>query len=132
MGKKKTIGETDLARRERQIMDAVHQLGEASVGEVREQIADAPSYSAVRTMIRSLEAKGLLTHRQEGKRYVYKAKQSRETASKSAMRRLLNVFFAGSAHDAVASILDVTAKDLAADELKRIEQLIKQARTEGR
>lgn len=132
MAKKKNAGETELARRERQIMHVLHQLGEASVGEVLEKLEDPPSYSAVRTMIRSLEAKGLLTHRQDGKRYVYKARESRESASRSAMQRILEVFFRGSVHDAVAAILDVSEGELKDDELKRIQALIKQARSEGK
>ena len=87
MAKKKP---TDaLARRERQIMDVIHQLGVATVGVVLEQLPDPPSYSSVRTMIRHLESKGHLSHRQDGKRYVYKATQSREVASRSALRKLL-------------------------------------------
>ncbi|MCY2965245.1 MAG: BlaI/MecI/CopY family transcriptional regulator [Planctomycetota bacterium] len=81
----------DLARRERQIMDVFHQMGEASVADVLERLKDPPSYSAVRTMIRHLETKGLLRHRQEGKRYLYQATQSRESASRSALRKLLDV-----------------------------------------
>jgi predicted transcriptional regulator len=122
----------DLARRERQIMNVIHQLGEASVSEVRTRLDDPPSYSAVRTMIRHLEAKGLLRHRQEGKRYVYKSTQSRQAASRSALRKLLDVFFAGSASDAVAAILDVSGDKIAPEELARIEALIQQARTEGK
>ena len=132
MRKKKPASVGDLARREQQIMHAILQLGEASVGEVRAQLQAPPSYSAVRTMIRSLEAKGLLTHRRDGKRYAYKSKESRESASRSAMRRLLQVFFGGSAHDAVAAILDVSAEQLLDEELKRIQTLINQARAEGK
>lgn len=121
-----------LATREQQIMDAVHSLGEASVGEVRAQLAAAPSYSAVRTMIRHLESKGHLKHRQDGKRYVYKATQSRVSASRTALRKLLNVFFAGSPSDAVAAILDVQGKQIDRAELDRIDVLIQNARTKGK
>ncbi len=122
----------DLARRERQIMDVIHQLGEATVGEVLDQLADPPSYSSVRTMIRLLESKGLLSHRQDGKRYVYKAIQSREAASKSALRKLMDVFFAGSATDAVAAILDVSSESLEPGDLDRMARLIRQAKAEGK
>ncbi len=122
----------DLARRERQIMDAIHRLGEASVGDVLAQLADPPSYSSVRTMIRHLEAKKLLKHRQDGKRYVYKATQSREVASRSALRKVLDVFFAGSASDAVAAILDVSSDKLDPADLERMAKLIQQARREGK
>ena len=121
-----------LARREQQIMDAIHSLGEATVSDVRAQLADPPSYSAVRTMIRHLESKGHLKHRQDGKRYVYRAKKSHVSASRSALRKLLDVFFAGSPSDAVAAILDVQGERLDQVELDRIEALIQHARTEGK
>lgn len=124
--------EPGLARREQQIMDAVHSLGEATVGEVLAQLADPPSYSSVRTMIRHLEAKGHLKHRQDGKRYVYRARQSRDAASRSALRKLLDVFFAGSPADAVAALLDVQGERLDSAELERMESLIRQARKEGK
>jgi BlaI family penicillinase repressor len=126
------VEQDDLARRERQIMDLIHQLGEASVGEVLAQLPDPPSYSAVRTMIRHLESKRLLKHRQDGKRYVYKATQSHEVASRSALRKLLDVFFKDSASDAVAAILDISADKLSPEELCRMEALIQQARAEGK
>lgn len=122
----------ELSRRERQIMDAIFQLGEATVRDVLEQLPDPPSYSAVRTLIRQLEAKGLLTHRQDGKRYVYRARQKLETASRSALHRLMDVFFSGSAPDTVAAILDATAKDLTPEDLDRISKMIEKARKEGK
>jgi predicted transcriptional regulator len=127
----KRHSEKDLGARERQIMDVIYQLGEAAVGEVRDRLTNPPSYSAVRTMIRHLESKGLLKHRQEGARYVYWPVRSRESASRSALRHLLTTFFGGSAPDAVAAILDVSAEKLDEQDLKRIKQLIDQARREG-
>jgi BlaI family transcriptional regulator, penicillinase repressor len=121
----------DLARRERQIMDVIFQMGEATVGEVLARLPDPPSYSSVRTIIRKIEAKGLLTHRQDGKRYVYRAKQSRETASRTALQKLMDVFFSGSAPDTVAAIMDVSAKTLDPKDLDRISKIIEQARKEG-
>jgi predicted transcriptional regulator len=127
----KTPNEKDLGARERQIMDVIYQLGEAAVGDVRDRLPNPPSYSAVRTMIRHLEGKGLLKHRQDGARYVYRPVRSRESASRSALRHLLATFFGGSAPDAVAAILDVSAEKLDDQDLKRIRQLIDQARKEG-
>jgi predicted transcriptional regulator len=130
MGKRQAVD--SLGGRERQIMEAVHRLGEATVNDVLAQLADPPSYSAVRTMIRHLESKGLLSHRQDGKRYVYKPTQSRESASKSALRKLLDVFFAGSVTDAVAAILDVSSDQLDAADFDRMAKLIRQAKAEGK
>ncbi len=67
-----------LGARERQIMDAIYSVGEASVADVLARLADPPTYSAVRTMIRLLEKKGLLRHRQVGTKYVYRPTRSRE------------------------------------------------------
>jgi predicted transcriptional regulator len=130
MAKKRSTPE--LARRERQIMDVIFRLGEATVGDVRDQLADPPSYSSVRTIIRKIEAKGLLKHRQDGKRYVYRPTQSRVTASRTATQRLMDVFFSGSAPDTVAAILDVSAENLDKSDLERIVQIIEQAKKEGK
>ena len=83
-------------------------------------------------MIRHLETKGLLRHRQEGKRYGYRAIQSRVSASRSALKKLLDVFFAGSPSDAVAAILDVQSNQIDQAELDRIADMIQQARVEGK
>ncbi len=121
-----------LGARERQIMDVIYQLGEASVADVLARLADPPSYSAVRTMIRLLEKKGLLRHRQVGTKYVYRPRTSHESASRLALRHLLRTFFGGSATDAVAAILDDSASRLTPGDLERLERLIAEARKEGK
>jgi len=120
-----------LGRRERQIMDAVYQLGEGSVAEVLGRLADPPSYSSVRTMIRHLERKGHLRHRRSGTKYVYRPTESHESASRSAIGHVLETFFGGSASDAVAALLDVSSDRLNNDDYRRMRQLIEQARKEG-
>jgi predicted transcriptional regulator len=118
-----------LGARERQIMDAVHHLGEASVAEVRGLIPDPPSYSSVRTMMRLLEEKGYLRHRQEGTKYVYRSTQGVERARRTALRHLLDTFFRGSASDAVAAMLDISSDNLSPEEFDRLAHLINEART---
>lgn len=112
-------------------MEAVYTLGQASVSAVREQLPDPPSYSSVRTMLRLLEVKGWLRHRHEGKKYLYRAAHSHDAAGRSALRRLLDTFFAGSATEAFAALLDVDP-NLTQDDFHRIESLIKQAKKEGK
>jgi predicted transcriptional regulator len=121
-----------LGARERQIMDAIYTLGEASVGDVLEKLTDPPSYSAVRTMIRLLETKGLLRHRQAGTKYVYRPVQSPEIAKRSALKHLVQTFFAGSATDAVAAILHHSVAKLTDNDIARLEQLIQEARDRGK
>jgi predicted transcriptional regulator len=119
-----------LAARERQIMDIVFGLGEASVSDVHKQLNNPPSYSAVRTMIRLLEKKGLLQHRQQGLKYIYRTTQSKQVASKQAMKHVVKTFFGGSPSDAVAALID--SEKLTESDLARIETLIQRARKEGR
>jgi predicted transcriptional regulator len=120
----------ELGRRERQIMEAVYRLGRATVAEVRAELADAPSYSAVRGMMRFLEDKGLLRHVQDGVRYVYLPTVTAAKARKSALQRLVHTFFGGSAREAVAALIEDS--NLPEEDLDRLQDLIAQARKEGR
>lgn len=129
MGKKKV--KDALGHRERQILDTVYQLKEASVGEVLAEIPDPPSYSTIRKMLSLLEEKGFLRHREDGNRYVYRPARSHRTAGRSAARHLLSTFFAGSAADAMNAILDVSASRLDDQEIARLQQLIDDARKES-
>ena len=121
-----------LSRRERQIMDIVYRLGKSSATEVMENLADPPSYSAVRALLRVLEEKGHLRHKQDGQRYVYFPTVARERAKVSALQRVLKTFFDNSTEEAIAALLDISQESLSDGELERMEQLIKQARREGR
>jgi predicted transcriptional regulator len=115
-----------LSRRERQIMDALFHLGEASVAEVREAMEEPPGYTAVRTMLTILEEKGFVAHREEGRRYVYRPKESARRVGKSALRRVVDVFFGGSLEEALAHLADSRTK-LTPEEVERLRQIIEQA-----
>jgi BlaI family transcriptional regulator, penicillinase repressor len=121
-----------LSRRERQIMEILYQRGRASATEVRETMEGAPSYSAVRAMLRVLEEKGHVRHEEEGLKYVYVPTVGREKAKRSAVKHLLDTFFGGSPEQAVAALLDVSATRLTAEELDRMSQMIEKARLEGK
>src|SRR5580704_4630881 len=95
--------ELHLSRRERQIMDILHAREAVTAAEIRAAMADAPSYSTVRALLRILEEKGHVKHREDGPRYVYLPRVSRGTASRSAMKRLVATFFQGSVTEAVAA-----------------------------
>jgi BlaI family penicillinase repressor len=123
---------TALSRRERQIMDAVYQLGEASANSVRAGMCDPPSRTAVRTFLRILEEKGHLRHRQRGREYVYSPTQPRQAAGASAVRRVLRTFFEGSLEKAVAVHLSDPDATIDREELKRLEAMIREARKQGR
>ncbi len=121
-----------LSRRERQIMDVIYRLGSATAQEVRDNLPDPPSYSAVRALLRVLEDKGHAVHRAAGPRYVYLPTVPREEARETALRQIVRTFFDGSPPEAVAALLDLSSDDLSDDELDRLQTLIDRARKEGR
>jgi predicted transcriptional regulator len=120
-----------LSRRERQIMDVLYQRGKASASEVREGIADAPGYSAVRAMLRVLETKGHVKHQAEGLKYVYVPVVNREKAKRSAVKHVMETFFNGSPEQIVAALLDVASTRLTPGELDRMSEMIEKAKKEG-
>ncbi len=121
-----------LSRRERQIMDIIYQRSQATAAEVMEHLPDAPSYSAVRALLRVLEEKGHVRHKQDGPRYVFLPTVSRDRAQKSALRQVVGTFFEDSAEQTMVALLDMTAKDMSDAELDRLSEVIQQARKEGR
>ena len=118
-----------LPRREREIMDVLFQLGaEASAEEIRERLTDPPSYSAVRAMLAKLEAKGAVRHREKGLRYVYSPTVPRTAARRSALKRLVQVFFEGSAGQAMTALLN--EEKWSEEELDRLADEVARARKE--
>jgi BlaI family transcriptional regulator, penicillinase repressor len=124
--------ELHLSRRERQIMDALHQRGQATAAEVQISLPEAPSYSAVRALLRILEDKGHIKHHRVGARYVYLPRAKRETVRRSALKRLVSTFFQGSVAQAMAALLETADTQLPDSELHKLQQIIEQARKDGR
>jgi predicted transcriptional regulator len=121
-----------LSRRERQIMDVVFRRGEVTVADVLGELSDPPSYSTVRALMRTLEDKGHVRHHEDGPRYVYTPTVAREAARQSALAHLVTTFFEGSTTQAVAALLDGSARSLTDDERARLTALIRRASEEGR
>ena len=122
----------DLSRRERQIMDLLFRVGRATAAEVMEGLPNAPSYSAVRALLRILEQKGHIRHEEEGRAYVYMPLQRRDSARQSALSHLLKTFFDNSAEQAVAALLAIKGEKMSQGELERMAKLIDAAKKEGR
>lgn len=122
----------ELTRREREIMDILLTLGEASAEDVRSKLSNPPSYSTARVMLSRLEAKGFVRHREAGLRYVYSPVVSRAKARRSAIERLINVFYEGSLAKALTGLVDASASNLTAEELDAIEAAIVHARRAAR
>jgi len=117
-----------LSRRERQIMDIVYARGKASAIEVLHEMQDPPTRTAVRTMLRILEEKGHLKHGKKGREFIYQPIKPRSRAGRSALRRVLETFYNGSLEKAVAAHLSDPTSEPSADELKRLNALIRDAR----
>lgn len=112
-------------------MDIVYELGRATVTEVMKRLENAPSYSAVRALLRILEEKGALRHEQDGQRYVFLPTVTREKAKRSALKRMLQVFFDDSTEAAVAALLEVSHTRLSDEEWDRLTALVEEAKKRG-
>ncbi|HEY0112833.1 MAG TPA: BlaI/MecI/CopY family transcriptional regulator [Allosphingosinicella sp.] len=117
-----------LSRRERELMQALYTLGEGSVEQVRQQLADPPAYDSVRTLLRILESKGHVRRRQEGRRYLYTPTQERAVALKNAWKNLVQTFFHGSHEQAAATLLDASDRDLDEQKLARLLDEVERSR----
>ena len=121
-----------LGRRERQILETVYRLGRATVAQVRSELPDPPSYSAVRGMLNLLEEKSHLRHEQEGLRYVYLPVVEAEEASRSALAHVVRTFFGGSPAEAATALFELPDQKLSRQELEQLSRMIRQAMREGR
>lgn len=121
-----------LSRREREVMDIVHEAGTATAAQIRDRMAEPPTYSAVRSVLRILVNKGHLVSEQDGARYLYSPTVPASRARRSAMRHVVRTFFGGSVEGAVATLLELEDTTLSPEERARIEALIERASREGR
>ncbi len=120
-----------LSNRERQIMDVLYRLGQATAVEVLEALPDPPSYSAVRATLRILEDKGQVRHEEQGPRYVFRPAVARDRAKRTAVRHLVSTFFGGSPSAAMATLLDESASKLSPSDFERLKALIDEAKNKG-
>ena len=121
---------SSLPPREREIVDILYERGASTVIEVGEALSDELSGSAIRAMLKRLEAKGFVAREASENGFVYTPSVSDKTARKSALSQVVRVFFNGSATSAAAALLGMQ-DEMSADELDELEKLIGQAR-EGR
>jgi predicted transcriptional regulator len=122
----------DLTRRERQIMDALYRLGKASAANIRESLANPPSYTAVRTHLTLLQEKGLVRFESDGTRYIYEPTVPREETARTVIKGVLQTFFENSVEKAVATLIDQDDEPLSNAQLDRLAAMIEQARKDGR
>lgn len=121
-----------LSRRERQVMNILFRRGEATVAEVMADLPDPPTYSAVRSILRILAEKDLITHKEDGPRYVYLPAVNTGRARDEALEHVVRTFFDGSAEQAVTALLRISDAKLSDAEVSRLREKIRRARTDGR
>lgn len=118
------IEKGQMSRRERQIMDILYRLGQASAKEVQDNLPDPPSYSAVRALMATLETKGMVKHSKDSRRYIYKPAITEKRARRSAISNLLSTFFDGKPDKLVAALLDPKDMHLKKEEIEKIRETL--------
>ncbi len=121
-----------LSKRERQIMDVIYMLREATAAQVLSRMPEGSTDASVRKLVRILEEKGHLTHRREGREHVYSPTIPEKEARRHAAQHLLATLFRGSLPEALSALLDASYGDLSEEEARKIRRLIDQAEAEGR
>ena len=115
-----------LPRREREIFELLCSAGEATAADIRAAMQDPPSYSAVRTLLARLEARGVIRHRVDDQTYVYTSVKQPAKIRESALKSMVRTFFDGSAASAATALLGLT-KNLSADEAEALLKAIREA-----
>lgn len=120
-----------LTESERAILEVLWDKGEASVREVTVELSKRKSvaYTTVLTMFNTLSKKGLVTHRPEGRAFIYRAEITRELARKQALNHLLQQFFNGSPNVLAQHLLNEQEIDQA--ELDALQRKVSAAKSKG-
>ncbi len=117
-----------LAPRERQVMEAVYRLDEATVNDVLDAISDPPTYNTVRAILNTLAEKGYLKFRRQKGRYHYSPVVPKNKTQKHLVRNMVDTLFAGNVTEVVATLLDVAGDNLTENDYKRLRNLIDDSR----
>lgn len=118
----------ELSRRERQIMDILFRMKEASVGEILGQLPDSPPYNSVRVILTILEKKGHVSHQRVGQRYVYWPTHGEDSVKRSALKHMVSTFFDGSPIKMLSTLLDESTSRLSESDLKELSNMIEKAK----
>src|SRR6185295_7961940 len=118
----------DLSRRERQVMEILHRRGESTVAEIMQAMPDPPTYSAVRSILRILGEKKLISHKEDGPRYVYFPARPTEKAREDVLEHVVTTYFAGSTEQAMTALLRLSDTNLTDADIDRLRDTIRRAR----
>jgi predicted transcriptional regulator len=116
-----------LPPRERQIVNLLYERGDMAVSEICDSLADQPSGSAVRTMLKRLEDKGFVQRTDSERGFLYSPAVADSVARKTALSEIVKTFFNGSPAGAASALLGMSDR-LDNNELDHIEAMIAQAR----
>ncbi|MGH7469510.1 MAG: BlaI/MecI/CopY family transcriptional regulator [Longimicrobiales bacterium] len=116
------MAEPAFTERELDIMSILWRLGPATVAQVREELSDDLAYTSVLSALQTLEEKGYVDHEAEGRAYRYRPLVAADAAGGTALTRLLDKIFHGSAEQLLAQL--VTERQIAPEELKRMRKLL--------
>jgi BlaI family transcriptional regulator, penicillinase repressor len=125
------VARLDLTRRESQIMAMLHRAGRATVEEIRAELPDPPSPSAVRKLLDIMIERGLVGREYDGPRFVYFPAVKPEQARRSALKHLVRTFFNDSPGSAMAALLDITEAPLSDEDYRRLTAMLKRIRKQG-
>ena len=118
-----------LPPRERELFERLYASGEASAAELQESLGGNLSNSAVRVMLRRLEAKGFVTHREEAGKFIYSPALAASRIRQSALQRFVETFFNGSPLGAATALLGMSEK-VSAAEIEKMEAMLAKVRKE--
>ena len=108
--------------RELDVMAVLWEHGPSTVAEVRERLEDPLAYTTVLTVLRTLEAKGFVSHEEEGKAHRYSPLVARERAGKTALGQVLDKIFGGSREMLLANLVKERGIDTA--ELRKLRKIL--------
>ena len=114
--------EVSLTERELDLMAILWELGSATVPEVRARLADDLAYTSVQTVLRTLVAKGYVTHEEEGRFHRYRPLVAREEAGQSALKRMLATIFGGSPELLLSQL--VAQRNVSEEDIRRMRRLL--------
>jgi predicted transcriptional regulator len=118
--------------RERQILEIVYKMEEATAKNVQDKLPDTLSNAAVRKMLSNLESKNLLKHRIHKGKFIYSPMIPKTDMRKSYLKNIMETFFTGEEDNAVLAILKESEIDLSEKEMDTIKKLIQKAKKENR
>ena len=116
------MGELHLTERELDVMSVLWAEGSGTVAEVRERIQDELAYTTVLKMLQILTEKGFVRHEEEGRAYRYYPAVAPEEAGGSALRRIVQKVFHGSAELVFAQL--ISDRHLTPEQLRRMQEML--------